>query len=49
MTSAQEIRQIGDYDIVGAGVAQMQAAEQLIRASEFIELAAQVLDSLETP
>jgi uncharacterized protein (UPF0332 family) len=49
LIEAQEICHIGDYDTVGVGVTQSQTVEQLIRASEFIELANQILDSPQAP
>lgn len=46
LIEGQNIRQIGDYDTLGAGVTQIQAIEQLSRAAQFLQLAIQSIDSL---
>jgi len=42
LLDAQDARNLGDYDIAG-GLTQAQAAEQIARADEFIQLAEQQL------
>lgn len=43
LLDAQDARNLGDYDVAG-GVTQAQAAEQMARAEEFIQLAEQQFD-----
>jgi len=49
LIEGQDSRNIGDYDSTGSGITQSRATEQLIRAAQFIELAARQLDSLPPP
>jgi uncharacterized protein (UPF0332 family) len=46
LIEGQDNRNIGDYDVIGPGITETQALEQLTRAAQFIELARQIIDSL---
>jgi uncharacterized protein (UPF0332 family) len=45
LIEGQNVRNIGDYDMLGEGLTQRQASQQIDRAAQFVELAKQMLDS----